>query len=453
MINIVFADLSRCQDARLYVRQKLGATFEGLPPADLDRLTDAACAAAGSASLPLQPREALPRLSEAQQRSVDRKVRLFTTAVDRMSPLLDDETRRAEDYCSYLTQDAGRYSKGTPVLVRDRNQAKVCYVFENVSVDAVTGTVSYHTMPLLMASRDAVPGAEHHVREWMLANLKTATGPSAEKVLGGLAKGLAGMLPGAYGKVGAALLGFLMPSNEGIDYKQLLDDIGTIIRDANRRQTLAEQGGLLNGVLAYITGNYTPQRDGGRSTKAELFALLNSPLNDIYKVIGVLKQEEFEQGGISTFISAVTHKYLVYQEMALQDPAVKHPMESSKAKSISQDAVGDVKHATRVIESLQTQADTDLDAWVGQISGIKIRITDCPKSEWFFEDFKTGYHSPNFQQSGCKDDPHARAEAARHAYVDTVRRDFRAKHQDQLPWMREVVEQWRTLIEHPVPLK
>jgi hypothetical protein len=171
MINIVFADLSRCQDARLYVRQKLGATFEGLPPADLDRLTDAACAAAGSASLPLQPREALPRLSEAQQRSVDRKVRLFTTAVDRMSPLLDDETRRAEDYCSYLTQDAGRYSKGTPVLVRDTNQAKVCYVFENVSVDAVTGTVSYHTMPLLMASRDAVPGAEHHVREWMLANL------------------------------------------------------------------------------------------------------------------------------------------------------------------------------------------------------------------------------------------------------------------------------------------
>ncbi|MCV2368215.1 hypothetical protein [Roseateles oligotrophus] len=453
MINIIFTDLSRCKDARNYVRQKLTAAFEGLPTADLERLTSAACAPGHSAALPLLPREGQQRLTEAQQRSVARKVRLFTAAVDRLSPLLDDETRRADDFCTYLAHDSGHYPKGTPVLVRDTSQATICYVFEKASVDAGTGAVSYHTMPMLMATLDQTPEVERHVSSWMQANFASATAPSAEQVLGGLAKGLVGLLPGAYGKIGAALLGFLIPSGGGIDYKQLLDDFGTIIRDANRRQTLSEQGGVLNGVVGYINGNYAPQRDSGRSSKAELFALLNPQLADIYKVIGVLKQPEFEQGGISTFVSAVTHKYLVYQEMALQDPSVKHPMASSKAISISHDAVEDVRHATRVLDALLTQADADLAAWIGQISGIKIRITDCPKSEWFFEDYKSGYHSQYFQQSGCKDDPHARAEAARADYIATVRRNFRAQHQDQLPWMREVVQQWQTMIEQPLPLK
>lgn len=216
MINIVFTDLSRCKDGRNCVRQKPAAAFAGLPPGDLDRLTAAARAAERPSALPLLPRSELPRLSEAQQHSVARKVRLFTAAVDRLSPLLHDETRRADDFCTFLANDAGRYAKGSPVLVCDTNQATICYVFENVSVDARTGGVSYHrTMPRLMATLDEVPAVERHVSAWMQASLVTAAEPSAEHVLGGLAKGLAGLLPRAYCKISAALRGFLIPSGRG----------------------------------------------------------------------------------------------------------------------------------------------------------------------------------------------------------------------------------------------
>jgi hypothetical protein len=194
-----------------------------------------------------------------------------------------------------------------------------------------------------------------------------------------------------------------------------------------------------------------PQRESGRSSKKELFALLNAPLADVYKVIGVLKQQEYRKGGISTFVSAVTHKYLIYQEMALQDPTVKKPGDSSKANSIRHDAAEDSEYALTVLDGLQKEFDAYLTQWVGKVSPVRIRITDCPKSEWFFTDEQTGYHSPYFEQFGCKDDPHARAVQARYAYIDTIQKKYRQDHQDQLPWMVEVANNWKKLIDVPVP--
>jgi len=259
--------------------------------------------------------------------------------------------------------------------------------------------------------------------------------------------------PPPYNAIGATLLNIIIPSGGGIDYNQLLNDISTIIADANRRQTISTQGGILNGVIDYINGNYIPQREAKRSSKTDLFNLLNPQLADVYKVICVLKQDEFKKGGISTFISAVTHKYLLYQEMAVQDPDVTNPNDSSKATSIRHDANKDSEHALNVLNELQEEFDKYLNDWINQISPILIRLTDCPKNEYYFHDSHTGYRSPYFEQFGCKDNPKARTEQARRDYISSVRQKYSKDHQDQLPWMKEVASNWKMLTDKPLPSK
>ena len=448
-INIFFSDLTQCPDPEKYVSDKLSAVMEGTPHQDLAALVQEVLSREPQTPLPLAASPDLASLTEGQQRSVGRKTRLFVAAVDRFSPLLDDERRTKDDVCTFLTETFRGYPKHTPVLTRSTDHATVDYIFEHVRVDPYTGKVSY-SKDLAVRSPPG-EGAEAHVTQWMDANIPTAAGPKPEELLGQLTKGLLGLLPGAYGKVAVALFGLLLPSNREIDYEQLLDDIGRIVEDANRRQTIATQGGTLNGVVAYIMGNYMPQRDSGRSSKRELFSLLNPQLADIYKVIGVLKQEEYRKGGISTFISAVTHKYLVYQEMALQDPTVKKPTDSSKAESIRNDVPEDSRHAVEVLDELQKDFDNYLNDWVNKVTDVTIRITDCPKNQWYFRDLHTGYQSPYFEQFGCKDDPHASAVEARKSYLATIKREYRKDHQDQLPWMRAIAEDWEKLKEAPIP--
>jgi hypothetical protein len=448
-VNILFIDLSGCDDGKGYVREKLSVAFKGLPKVDLDKLVDNAHRRGRPVSLPLAKKKDFPRLTEKQQRAVARKTKLFIAAVDRLSPLLKGERKQKDDFCTYLIEGFRDYPSGTPALVRKTNYATICYIFEDVLVDPETADVTYQ-MPRVLGTA-GVPEMDQHIEVWMSANIPSAAMPKPEKILEQLAKGLVGLLPGAYGKIGVTLLNILIPSGGGLNYNQLLDNVSTIIADANRRQTISTQGGILNGVVSYINGNYIPQRDAKRSSKGELFNLLNPQLADIYKVIGVLKQEEFEKGGISTFISAVTHKYLIYQEMAVQDPDVTNPKDSSKATSIRHDAKEDAMHVLSVLDKLQKEFDDYLNDWINHISRVRIRITDCPKNEYYFHDSHSNYRSPYFEQSGCKDDPRARAEKARNSYISSVRKQYSEKHQDQLPWMRDVAHSWEKLIDKPLP--
>ncbi len=448
-INILFTDVSRCDDPKGYIRDKLHSAWEELPKFDFDQLANIAYGEGKPVSLPLTKKEDFPSLTGQQQRSVDRKAKLFVAAVDRLSPLLDGETKQADDFVTYLCEDFRDYARGTPVLVRVTNYSTICYVFENVSVDAKTADVSYHVTKAIGTAGELE--IDQQIDAWMSTNIPRAATPKAEQVIGQLAKGLAGLLPSPYNVIGATLLKIIIPSGEGIDYNQLLNDISTIIVDANRRQTISTQGGILNGVVDYINGNYIPQRDAKRSSKTDLFNLLNPQLAEIYKVIGVLKQDEFKKGGISTFISAVTHKYLTYQEMAMQDPNVTNPNDSSKATSIRHDANEDSKHALKVIDELQKEFNDYLNNWIKQISPVHIRLTDCPKDQWYFHDSHTGYRSPYYEQHGCKDDPHARAVQDRNKYISSVRQKYSKDHQDQLPWMREVAINWKKLIDQPFP--
>jgi len=448
-IHIIFTDVSRCTDPKLYIREKLYATWKNMHKPDLDQLADLAYGEGKPVSMPLAKQEDFPSLTEQQQRSVNRKIKLFVAAVDKLSPLLKDETQQEDDFITYLSEDFRDYATATPVLVRITNYATISYIFDNVSVDAITADVSYQVSSV----SGTVDGFEidQHINAWMNANIPRAATPKAEQIIAELAKGLAGLLPAPYNVIGGTLLNIIIPSGGGIDYNQLLNDIGTIIADANRRQTISEQGGKLNGVVDYMNGNYIPTRDAKRTSKDDLLKLLEPQLAEIYRVLGILKQDEFKKGGISTFISAVTHKYLIYQEMAVQDPTVTNPNDSSKATSIRHDASVDSEYALTVINELQVSFDKYLNDWINQVSPILIRITDCPKNEYYFHDSLTGYRSPYYEQNGCKDDPHARAEQGRRDYISSISTQYRKDHQDQLPWMREVVNNWKKLIAQPLP--
>jgi hypothetical protein len=448
-INIFFADVSRCEDPKSYIREKLYSAWEDLPRSDLDQLANNAYGDGKSVSLPLTKKDDFPSLTEQQKRSIDKKTKLFVAAVDGLSQLLDGEIKQEEDFVTYLCEEFRGYARGTPVLVRITNYSTICYIFENVSFNAKTVDV-YYQVPKVLGTAGELE-IDQQIDAWMKANIPSAATPKAEEIIGKLAKGLTGLLPAPYNVIGATLLNIIVPSGGGIDYNQLLNDIATIIADANRRQTISTQGGILNGVIDYVNGNYIPQRDAKRSSKTELFNLINPQLADVYKVIGVLKQDEFKKGGISTFISAVTHKYLLYQEMALQDPDVTSPNDSSKATSIRHDAKDDSEHALTVINELQKEFDKYLNDWIKQISPVHIRITDCPKNEYYFHDSHTGYRSPYFEQCGCKDDPRARAEQARSKYISSIHQKYSKDHQDQLPWMREVASNWKKLTEQPLP--
>jgi len=192
-INILFTDVSRCDDPKLYIREKFYAAFEELPEFDLDQLVNIAYGEGKPVSLPLAKKEDFPSLTEQQERLIDRKTKLFIAAVERLSPLLDSETKQEDDFVTYLCEDFRNYAKGTPVLVRTTNYSTICYIYENVSVDAMTADVSYQMNKVFVAAGELE--IDQHIDVWMKANIPRTATPKAEETIAKLTKGLVGLLP------------------------------------------------------------------------------------------------------------------------------------------------------------------------------------------------------------------------------------------------------------------
>jgi hypothetical protein len=366
---------------------------------------------------------------------------------------------------SYLTSGFREHEVGTPVLSRATDQADLYYLFEGAVFDTERGVVEYggsavRSAPPMVgvaafAGLDGVgrpdPAVDvtMYIPDFLDPAVKRPGVSDQEILVGKIVKGLVGLIP-EVGEGGAAVLGLFLPSGDEVDFKQLLDDVREISHDENARQTVATEAGHLHGVIRSMATYVTLKAK--RTVKQDLISLWLTPAYQrVEESLGVLSEAYCAELALPTFLAGTNIKYLILQELAIQDEAVPNATESAYCDVIRQAVSDDVDHVTSTIQQLEARFDLELETRLGQVTDVHIRTIDCPKNEWYFRDLGAGYQSPYFQQDGCRDDPLARAVASRTAYVTKIEREYRAGHHDQLPWMRLVADHWRRLQDHPLP--
>ncbi|MCP4966122.1 MAG: hypothetical protein GY926_12920 [bacterium] len=460
-ITLVFADLTRCDGPTEYVDRKLAASFPDLPEEQRIAIGDAILSIDQPTRLDVVLPAVHPVLDEEQQARVDRHVSLFSRAVDRFSPLLPDEVLREPDSFSYLANPFREHEAGTPVFSRSTNRADLQYLFEGARFDVERREVGYAppapgSAPRVLAfaglggpGLHEAPEVDMYIPDFLDPAVKRPGVSDQEILVGKMVKGLVGLIP-EVGGVGADIIGFFLPSGEEIDFKQLLDDVREISHDENVKQTISREAGELHGATR-ILSTYLNVRAKGASKQDLVDSWLLPQYRDVVKSLGVLSESYYAELALPTYLAGTNVKYLILQELAIQDSSVANPQDSAYCFTICQEVPDDVEHVTTTTRQLETRFDAELATRRSKVTDLHIRITDCPKNEWYFRDLGAGYQSPYFEQRGCRDDPVARGGRSRSDYLARVEQEYRTAHHDQLPWMRLVADHWRKLQDNPLP--
>ncbi len=450
-LHIMFADLSNTQNPREYIKAKLALFFsqDKITPAGISQLVDAIFVNGDPTKLPIANPKQLPSFSKEQEKTVEKEMSLFKKLVDRKSGLIEGESMYPDsDKYTMLLYGYGEYKAGTPVLIRKTNFATLYYLYNRAIIDS-KGNFSYFP--------PTEPSGEEIIQ---LFNVKALRGPAAlmvspwAELLLSLAKGLAGQIES---QIGASLLNYLFPDSQPFDYKKMLDDFSKIVFDANRIQTISEQGGRINGISKDINDYYMPRKQSAK--KDELYTQLLDYHNKEVDVLGILTYQDdkvdYTKPGLPVYMYSMSVNFANYQEMAIEDPNVDDPQKSTNIDSIKLVS----KHACEYAASKRDQIFNDkLSERLGKISN----VLDNPwcdgtttgvvcKSRYYFTDDETGYRSPYYEQSGCKDDPEKRCKQARDKYYNRIKDDTSGQIAAELKWILDLVDEWKKLQTNPLP--
>jgi hypothetical protein len=449
-IHILFADLSKSTDPRGYMTRKLMDFFmtSGSPAARIADLVDRVYVPAIQCELPLVAQTDLPKFSEGQIRLLNEKIDMFRRKIDEISPLLiGEELLPDSDKCYILKSDFNDYKTGTPVFVRKTNHATLCYLY-NLAEVTISGDFRY--LP-------DVPSAGYMVSPALAEQpKKVALGVALWATL--LIKVAEGILGAIGEKIGSELLTAIFPDQKPIDYNQMLKDFSVIVYGANLDQTISEQAGITNGVLT-DNGEYYIPRKKAKAPKSELYSQLLNYHNKLTSVIGTMQYKDnnidYTKKGLPVCVLAVDTQLAIYQELALQDPNVTDPQQSSNVEVIRLNAQKYAEYleskvneivADNVQMRLNKITEVQNNPWCdGTSTGVV-----C-KSRYFFADNEAGYRSGYYEQTGCKDDPESRCKDARNSYVDRIKSQTMPQKVGELKWALDIAANWKKLAKNPLP--
>ncbi|MEW5922840.1 MAG: hypothetical protein AB1746_02520 [Candidatus Zixiibacteriota bacterium] len=313
-----------------------------------------------------------PQMSSDVASAVKKYAACMKNEATEISPLLKDETL-VSDFVSCLKQPFKEHDKGVAVLRRITSLGTIYYFADHYKIDPDTGIIKFtYVSPV-------TPDYEPEIV------LKAEASSIATQLLSKFAQALAGKIGGF---VGSELLKFIFPGSQGIDFKQLLHDFAKIVKDANVDQTVAEQDGVINGIINYMNGYYN-NRKSSSAPKKELYDFLLAQQSPLNMTIGVLEEPDFKEKGLASFISAAQVDFVIYQELALQDYTVPDPLNSSNVASLKKQIDIYAEFANGVIKQIIDKRVTNRakmlkPPYVDPFSGM-----EDPKSYWYYYDNKT----------------------------------------------------------------
>lgn len=411
-VKILFGEIQNNVDPEEYVKQKLTAFFKDSDASDENyRIVTRRYA---PIELPMTTKDEFPTVSAERWEYIKKGITCFINEMNAYYEPAEGEQIK-EDYVSYFKEDFDQFSQGTVVLRRTTNLATLYYIKTNLKIvgekwETVTqAPVVYQTV-----------------------------GGLAIEALLFLVKSLAS---GGMSNIGSRMINQLMGDNS-IDLKELEKNIAQIVRDANAEQTVAEQDGIINGIIYDFNTYYKNRRDSG-ARKEELYHWLVERENKINICLGILREEMFKEKGLSTYIVGANIMICALQEMALQDPNVTDYHQSSNYKVLSEDINDYINYMTELKKLV-------LNNRIKQVGGVK-QYKKCSTAGgypvcdiiyYYRDNFDNSYHGDFYDDSKHHISGYDEANKSRNQLIQ--------KLTDDIKWVDEVINKWRELAKHPM---
>lgn len=245
-------------------------------------------------------------------------------------PLIEGETIEELSH-TYFSKPYHDILAGVPVIIRRSDRADVYFVFDEAMWE--NKQISFTEKAQIVNKNRPVTAAYQ-----ILIDLITAA------------------LKGFAGKVGAKAFEMIFDSGT-CNFDELYTLIKNMVHEELTQAEVDEICGILGGLSTFINNTYIPLKDSKgpiltQEDKKELCDKLFPIAYDATKAMGILKSSRYKKAGLSVYLETVLEIILIHQELALVDPAVQNPKDSSYAISITKYAEQALAHCGPVFNDL-----------------------------------------------------------------------------------------------------
>lgn len=370
--------------------------------------------------------------------------------VGRFFPLVDGEVATSNEV-SYLTKEWDGFHANAIILKQATNFSVCYYIYNSLLADTKNNKLVEQEETLLMAE----PAPRAFVAE---AN-SIDFGDIARQMAGAMA----GALPSPYNKIGTTIISYLWPGPDKAaeQWQKVYDALQSIVRKELARDRVTAASLKVKGFVSFLTNEYNPLRDTGRTPKKDLQNALapygvsfNLDIVNVFMYTDTDKNYDLAAATLANFMTGACLHLGLNQERALQDPNVSDPSQSGYAASVKTYAATYATYADNAAKALKRVR-------MEQISGVKSDSQThcrggagggCTTNYWFwFEDSNSNYKSRTFgHNSAQKDPPDSRGDAqrARDAYYNDISRQMDETLKKQV---YDVIDNWKKLQTNPIP--
>ncbi len=329
-----------------------------------------------------------------------------------------------EDYFTFLLKDYGEYKRGTPLLIRRTNKAKMIKFFDHLEYNA--GQIVFGK-PKVMENRETI--------------LVDAAISGTSDIVSDIVKNLFSVMVKAIaGKIGAVIFDLIFPSSSNDMEKmlqELQDNIRNIFREELDTQTIENLNYQICGIISYMQETYNPLKQAGKDN-TYLESILSTQNEKMYtEVMALLIGQRYRAKGIAYLIVGASTHLSIIQEMANIDPLCDDSNKSSYMTTYHVRLSG-------YLDSLQcaiNEVNESRLAYLGNLQ--ESTFHGASNDHWWFVDNWVKYHSPDFYNShDCCDyqiDAKSKAQNARDQYnrstfLPTITNDLQPYNDTMIAW-------------------
>lgn len=171
-----------------------------------------------------------------------------------------------------------------------------------------------------------------------------------EVVVAGIAADLVkGLISGIGGKLGAAILDAVFPSEVPTYFTDVYKEIGRIVKQEVTQNTIDDIDGKINSLAKWVKNVYIPRKRQPDVSKQDLYNIMWPQEKDIaINMIGVLQHQKIAESALPVFVIGATLHLLLLQELALLDPKAAAPDDSSYVTSVKKYALAYADYAVKM---------------------------------------------------------------------------------------------------------
>lgn len=154
------------------------------------------------------------------------------------------------------------------------------------------------------------------------------------------------------GLVGSKALAEIFKKSVPSYFPEVYEEIERIMDEKLKKETIGTINKQINGLIGWIQRTYVPRKDSGAS-KSGLHNILQPQVANLaIHIIPMLQDKEFGSTALGTFVLGASIHLLLLQELAMVDPDVDNPLNSSYVVSIKKYSATYASYAEQTFDKI-----------------------------------------------------------------------------------------------------